>query len=259
MKLSPTDSTPSHRASAIEPGVNQTFGRFDMSGGVVVVTGGAQGLGLTMAAGVAEAGAHVYCLDRAEEPPKSFLEAQEGLQPYSDGKLIYRTADVTDTQSLDEAIAQVADEEQRLDGAIAAAGIQKVCPAHEYSVEDARKMLDVNFTGVLMTAVSAAKQMNKYKTRGSICLIASMSGLIANRGLLCPVYNSSKAAVIQLARNLAMEWSKPQPNGEGGIRINCLSPGNIVSLSLLSFDVRTADRANRSHQWRKRTSRSFQT
>lgn len=49
--------------------------------------------------------------------------------------------------------------------------------------------------------------MLKYKCKGSICLIASMSGLVANKGLLSPVYNSSKAAVIQPARCLAMEWS----------------------------------------------------
>lgn len=90
-------------------------------------------------------------------------------------------------------------------------------------------MLDVNYTGVYMTATAAARVMMKYKCHGSICLVASMSGLVANKGLLSSVYNSSKAAVIQLARNLAMEWGRPRPDGSGGIRVNALSPGHTLT------------------------------
>lgn len=56
-----------------------------------------------------------------------------------------------------------------------------------------------------------------------------MSGTIANRGFIAPVYNSSKAAVVQLAKNLAMEWGRTNPDGSGGIRVNALSPGHIVT------------------------------
>lgn len=90
-------------------------------------------------------------------------------------------------------------------------------------------MLSINYTGVFMTATACARAMMKHKSHGSICLIASMSGLIANKGLLSPVYNSSKAALIQLARNLAMEWSPTKPDGTGGIRVNCLSPGHMIT------------------------------
>jgi NAD(P)-dependent dehydrogenase (short-subunit alcohol dehydrogenase family) len=94
--------------------------------------------------------------------------------------------------------------------------------------------------------------MIKYRIPGSILLIASMSGIIANRHFTSSVYNSSKAAVIQLARSLAMEWgqiipaSDPDspytsfptsgPDGSGGsvggrlpIRVNALCPGNILT------------------------------
>ena len=90
-------------------------------------------------------------------------------------------------------------------------------------------MLSVNYTGVFLSAQACARQMYKYKTQGAICLIASMSGCIANRGFVAPVYNSSKAAVVQLARNLAMEWGRVQSDGAGGIRVNSLSPGHIVT------------------------------
>lgn len=90
-------------------------------------------------------------------------------------------------------------------------------------------MLSINFTGVMQSATACARQMFKHRSRGSIVLIGSMSGLIANKGLISPVYNASKAAVIQLTRNLAMEWGRINENGEGGIRVNCLSPGHIIT------------------------------
>lgn len=90
-------------------------------------------------------------------------------------------------------------------------------------------MLSINYTGLLMTATISARKMMEHKCRGSICLIASMSGCIANKGLITPVYNSSKAAVIQLARNLAMEWTPVKEDGTGGIRVNCISPGHIMT------------------------------
>lgn len=132
------------KPESIQPGVNKTFNRFDMAGTATIVTGGSQGLGLAMAEGLAEAGSKVYCIDRGDQPSQHFKVAAERLLPYDGGQLHYRQADITDTKALDNAIADIAAEHQRLDGVIAAAGIMKVSPALEYDVEDARKMLDVN-------------------------------------------------------------------------------------------------------------------
>jgi D-arabinitol 2-dehydrogenase len=112
---------------------------------------------------------------------------------------------------------------------VAAAGVQQVTPALDFKKEDIMKMMEINYTGVFLSARACARQMIKYKIQGSICLIASMSGTIANRGFIAPVYNSSKAAVVQLARNPAMEWGRVQSDGSGGIRVNSLSPGHIVT------------------------------
>ena len=84
-------------------------------------------------------------------------------------------------------------------------------------------MIEVNYTGVFMAATSVARRMREYHCPGSMIFIASMSGFVANKGLITPVYNSSKAAVIQLGRNLAMEW------GKEGIRVNSLCPGHIIT------------------------------
>lgn len=96
------------------------------------------------------------------------------------------------------------------------------------------QMMNINFGGVYLSAVACAKQMVKYKTPGAMVLVGSMSGLIANRGLHCSVYNSSKGAVIQLGRSLAMEWG--QVIDGKAIRVNVLCPGNIntpVSIRIL--------------------------
>lgn len=175
----------------------------------------------------------VYCIDRAEKPDSEWDEALSRVMPEWGGSLQYRRQDVSDAEGLDKLIEAIAAENGRLDGAIAAAGVQQVQQAMEYTAEDANRMMEINFTGVFMTVTAAARMMMKYKCHGSICLIASMSGSVANKGLICPVYNASKAAVIQLARNLAMEWSPIKEDGTGGIRVNCISPGHIMTPMVL--------------------------
>ncbi|KAK4673935.1 hypothetical protein QC763_116330 [Podospora pseudopauciseta] len=232
----PTQNKTSPRVSPSENIGRQRFSDFDLGGKVYIVTGGAQGLGLTLAEALVEAGGKVYCLDRHPSPsdPEQWEQANSRVVPTWGGSLHYCQQDVADNDSLNSLIAKIADDNQRLDGVVAAAGIQQITPAMEYTPEDVAKMLEVNYTGVFMTASAAARQMFKHKTKGaSICLIASMSGLIANKGLLSPVYNSSKAGVIQLARNLAMEWSPTRPDGSGGIRVNCISPGHILTPMVL--------------------------
>ncbi|KAI9753127.1 MAG: hypothetical protein M4579_005314 [Chaenotheca gracillima] len=196
---------------------------FDLAGKVFIVTGGGRGLGLTMAEAAVEAGATVYCLDRLPHPAVEFYEAQKRTTPEVGGALHYGRIDVRDDANLDEVISSIAATHQRLDGLIAAAGIQQVTSALDYRVDDICKMMDINYTGVFLAARAVAKQMIQYNCHGSLVLVASISGLIANRGLVSPVYNSSKAAVIQLARNLAMEW------GKYGLRVNSLCPGHILT------------------------------
>lgn len=80
-------------------------------------------------------------------------------------------------------VEEIASKHQRLDGLIAAAGIQQETPALDYSSKDSDLMMSINVTGCFMTAQAAARQMIKYGNGGSIVMIASMSGTIANRVL----------------------------------------------------------------------------
>lgn len=175
-----------------------------------------------------------------------FYDACARIPATLGGSLSYARVDVRDARNLDAIIGAIAAEHERLDGVIAAAGIQQLKAAVDYTLDEVRDMMDVNYSGVFMTCTSAARQMFRWnlgKRDGAICIIASMSGSVANKGLVCPVYNSSKAALLQLTRNLAMEWSgvgRGQEGGLGGIRVNSLSPGHILTVSLFAVFPRGA-------------------
>jgi NAD(P)-dependent dehydrogenase (short-subunit alcohol dehydrogenase family) len=96
---------------------------------------------------------------------------------------------VRDVTALNKIVTDIADSEGRIDGLIAAAGIQQETSALDYTAEDANRMFEVNVTGVFMTAQAVAKQMIRFGKGGSIVTIASMSGSIANR--VCPLHPPS--------------------------------------------------------------------
>jgi NAD(P)-dependent dehydrogenase (short-subunit alcohol dehydrogenase family) len=106
-------------------------------------------------------------------------------------------------------------------GLFNSAGIQHLQAAVDVPPALWRRVLDINLTGSFLVSAAFARayaqgrgQENLDSAGASIVLVASMSGRVANRGLQCAAYNASKAGVVQLARNLAMEW------GPQGIRVN---------------------------------------
>jgi NAD(P)-dependent dehydrogenase (short-subunit alcohol dehydrogenase family) len=101
-------------------------------------------------------------------------------------------------------------------------------------------MMEINYTASFKCAQFAQHEMARYHTPGSIMFVASMSGLMANHDFTSSVYNSSKAAIIQLAKNLAMEW------GPQGIRVNSLCPGHILT-PMVEQNIR--DEPHLEKQW----------
>lgn len=89
--------------------------------------------------------------------------------------------DVTDSQSVHSTIEEISNKHGRLDGLIAAAGINIEKSALEHTTQDFEKMFSINVTGCFLAAQAAAKVMIEKGTPGSIALIASMSGTIANK------------------------------------------------------------------------------
>jgi NAD(P)-dependent dehydrogenase (short-subunit alcohol dehydrogenase family) len=125
--------------------------------------------------------APVYALDRQPEPSAIFRDVAKRAQSEYGTNLHYRRVDVRDVASLNDTVGEIADTHGRIDGLIAAAGIQQETPALEYTAEDANRMFEINITGVFMTSQAVARQMIRFGTPGSIVLIASMSGTVANR------------------------------------------------------------------------------
>lgn len=156
-----------------------------LSGKTVAITGGARGIGITLAMAVVEAGGNVACLDILETPaPAEWAQLQKLASTY---KVVasYNHCDVTDEKAVEVAMASVAAEAELLGspfwGTIACAGIQQMIPALEYPALDFERVLKVNVTGVFNTCKHAARILHRAKRPGSIVIIASMSGNIANR------------------------------------------------------------------------------
>ena len=133
----------------------------------------------------------VYALDRLETPSPDFSRIQARAETELGTTLSYRQIDVRDVEQLNAIIEEIATNHGRLDGLIAAAGIQQETPALEYTAKDSDMMMSINVTGCFMTAQAAAKQMVRFGNGGSIVMIASMSGTVANRvSFVLPLSNS---------------------------------------------------------------------
>ncbi|CAM3365782.1 short chain dehydrogenase [Pseudomonas floridensis] len=188
---------------------------FDLSGQTAFVTGAGSGIGQAIAIGLAEAGANVACFDL----PGSLDMAStiQGIQRHG-RKGLALEGSVTSSTDLEAAVSRTEQELGTLELAVNAAGIANAQAAEELELSRWQQMLDVNLTGILLSCQAQARVMLP-RQRGSIINIASMSGIIVNRGLLQAHYNTSKAGVIHLSKSLAMEWA------QRGIRVNSISPG----------------------------------
>jgi NAD(P)-dependent dehydrogenase (short-subunit alcohol dehydrogenase family) len=125
---------------------------------------------------------------------------------------------VTSADDLTGAVTRVETELGPLRLAVNCAGIANAAPAEDMDLAQWQRVIDINLTGVFLSCQAEARAMLPHRD-GSIVNIASMSGVIVNRGLLQAHYNASKAAVIHLSKSLAMEWCRR------GIRVNSISPG----------------------------------
>lgn len=188
---------------------------FSLAGQNAFVTGSGSGIGQRIAVNLAKAGANVGCFDLPNSAGLSDTIAQiEKLGR----KAIALTGDVTNPNDLAEAVKAVDEKLGNLSLAVNAAGIANANPVEEMELEQWQRLYDINVKGVFLSCQAEARIMLKHG-KGAIVNIASMSGVIVNRGLMQAHYNSAKAAVIHMSKSMAMEWA------EKGVRVNTISPG----------------------------------
>lgn len=189
---------------------------FDLSGHVAFVTGAGSGIGQRIALGLAQCGADVALLDRRTDDGlanTAELIAQAGR------KSIQISADVTSSAALADAVMRTEHQLGPLTLALNAAGIANANPCEDMDEAQYQTLMDINMKGVWLSCQAQARAMLAHGKGGSIVNIASMSGVIVNRGLLQVHYNASKAGVIHMSKSMAMEWVTR------GVRVNSISPG----------------------------------
>lgn len=197
-----------------------TMQKMSLMDKVVMVTGGARGLGYSMAQACVEAGAKALIILDAN--PETGKEAVAELHKFSGDTIpvAFYNIDIRDEQAIFKTMDDVVQAYGCPDVLINSAGIaDSNIPAEKYDSEMFIRLMDINLNGAFFMAQAHGRALMHAKKPGSIILIASMSGSIVNYPQEQSCYNASKAGVIQLGKSLAAEWAKY------GIRVNCISPG----------------------------------
>jgi NAD(P)-dependent dehydrogenase (short-subunit alcohol dehydrogenase family) len=208
------------------------------AGSIALVTGGASGIGFATALRLAEEGARVTCLD-VQEPSAEDRRALLAASPEAS----FRLLDVRDEAAVAAAAAEVAGADRRIDVTVNAAGVAGGGPVHVLDASEWDRVLDINLKGTFLVCKHVLPFMME-RRRGAIVNVASVEGLEATDGSSC--YAASKAGVVLLTRNLAVDY------GRLGIRTNCVCPGLVdtpMTHSLFDGELRPqGDRFVEQHQ-----------
>ena len=191
------------------------YSLFDLRDKVALVTGATGGLGQAICKALRDHGAQVLVSDRDASACARLAQALAG----DGGDALALPADLADIAGLGDCAARALAWQGRVDILVCNAGVQGPAgPLAAISERDWQQVMDIN----LRSAVELTRHLlPAMAERGgaSVVLMASIAGLRGNKAI--GLYGLSKAALAQLARNLAVEW------GPQGIRVNAISPGLI--------------------------------
>ena len=172
-----------------------------------IVTGAGAGIGKAICQKLSQNNYRVGMLDLNEE---NVNEASKGIE-----NSVPLHGDVTNQESIKKAFEKFGEIPDLL---VNNAGIVLFGPLEEHSVEDYSKSLNINLLGSFITSRILINDMIK-RGRGSIINMSSVNGV--NPGIGIGAYPASKAGIISMTQQMAIEW------GKFGIRVNCISPGFI--------------------------------
>ncbi|MGI9005448.1 MAG: SDR family NAD(P)-dependent oxidoreductase [Streptosporangiaceae bacterium] len=176
---------------------------------IALVTGASAGLGARFARVLQAAGAHVIVTGRRADP----LRALAGEYPT---RIEALAGDLTDARHR-QALCDLVRAHGRLDVLVNNAGICDEGPLEQQSLDDLRRVIEVNLVAVLDMCRLTGDQLCAAQA-ASVINVASIFGLVASRGPMA-AYNATKGALINLTRHLAAVW------GQDGVRVNALAPG----------------------------------
>jgi len=184
--------------------------RFEADGDVIVVTGGANGIGRALAGAVAKAGGRAVICDVDE---RAMAEADAANDLISTRRL-----DVSDRDAVMKTFAEIENSFGRIDGLVCAAAIQPRNLVHETTPEEWRRVIGINLDGVVWCYQAAIKGMIA-RRRGSI--IAFSSGLAHQGWPEASAYAATKGALIAFVKSAAKEVAKHR------VKVNLIAPGVI--------------------------------
>lgn len=193
---------------------------FSLEGKVVIVTGGAQGIGKVVAEHMAAVGADIVIFDMQEDKAKVTAEA---IAKTYKCKTMAIGVDVTKPESVEKAIEEADEYMGKLDLLFNNAGIVLHKAALDVTPAEWLGVINVNLNGVFFVAQAFAKYLVAHDKKGAIVNTASMSGTVVNYPQEQASYNTSKAGVMHLTKSLAVEWVNK------GIRVNSISPGYMYT------------------------------
>jgi len=191
---------------------------FDIKSQTAIVTGASSGLGVTFAETLAERGVNLVIGARRYE---KLVKVAEDISSKYGVKVVTVQVDVSQEEQVINMVKTAIEKFGSIEILVNNAGTASLSPSVDMNLDEWKKVIDVNLTGVFLCVRTAAREMIR-KKYGKIVNIASIYGAVGDIFPTAPYY-ASKGAVINLTRALAIEWAPYK------INVNAIAPGFFPS------------------------------